>query len=255
MRRIAAALLAVAATAAGCAQAGGDDTAQPSPWGSTYTATAVTEQGAPKRLADGTRIELRFMRDGRLIATAGCNQLSGKARIDEARLRVDELASTEMGCDPARHEQDRWLAGFLQRGPGWRLAGDRLTLDAEGTTLDLVAGTPRPLAGPRWVVDTLVKGEIAGSLPAGVEAWLTFTADGKVSGSDGCNQLGGAYTAEGSTIRFTDLVTTKMACQDERASVESAVLQVLRGEVRSAIDGDHLTLTAPDGTGLRLRAA
>ncbi|MET7403021.1 META domain-containing protein [Dactylosporangium sp. NPDC005572] len=254
MRRIAA-LAGALLTLAGCAQAGGADPAQQAPWGTTYTATAVTEQGAPRPLADGTRIELRFMRDGRLIASAGCNQLSGKARIAAERLRVDELASTEIGCDPARHEQDRWLAAFLERGPAWRLAGDRLTLDAGGTTLDLVAGTPRPLAGPRWVVDTLVTGEVAGSVPAGVEAWLTFGTDGRVTGSDGCNQLGGAYTAEGSTIRFADLVTTKMACQDERAAVESAVLRVLRGEVRSAIDGDHLTLTASDGTGLRLRAS
>ncbi|GGM25497.1 META domain-containing protein [Dactylosporangium sucinum] len=254
MRRIAAlagALLALT----GCAQARGDETAQRSPWGTTYTATAVTEQGAPKRLADGTTIELRFTTDGRLIARAGCNQLSGRARIDQRQLRVDDLATTEMGCDPARHEQDRWLAAFLEGGPGWRLDGDRLTLDGDGTTVDLVAAANRPLTGVRWVVDTLVEGDVAGSVPAGAEAWLTFGTDGKVSGNGGCNQFGGSYTAKGSTITFTGLASTAMGCLDDRASLESAVLQVLRGEVRWTIDGDHLSLTAPGGTGLRLRAA
>src|SRR5947209_1024490 len=41
---------------------------------------------------------------------------------------------------------------------------------------------------------------------------LAFTADGKVSGSGGCNRIAGSYTLAGETIAFGQMVSTMMAC-------------------------------------------
>ena len=58
-----------------------------------------------------------------------------------------------------------------------------------------------------------------------------------------------------STITFSEVITTKMACVDDRMRVERAVLATLDGDVRYQIDADVLRLDGPGGRGLRLRAA
>jgi heat shock protein HslJ len=234
---------------AGCAQ--GHAAGEGRPWGNTYLSTSVSRD-----LVGGTRIELRFGTDGRLTARAGCNHLSGEAELDDGRLVVSALETTEMGCDPPRHEQDRWLAALLASRPELRLTGSELVLDGDGTRITLsdreVADPDRPLAGPVWVLDTLLDGQSAGSVPAGVTATLTFGADGRLTGSGGCNQLSGGYTSTAGRITFTGIGSTRMACPGEPDRVETAVLAVLRGDVAYTIEASRLTLTAPDGTGLGL---
>jgi heat shock protein HslJ len=58
-----------------------------------------------------------------------------------------------------------------------------------------------------------------------------------------------------STITFSEVITTKMACDDDRMRVERAVLATLDGDVRYQVDADVLRLDGPGGRGLRLRAA
>jgi heat shock protein HslJ len=222
------------------------------PWGRTFLSRSVS-----RTLVPGTRIELRFG-DGKLDAQAGCNHIGGAARIDRQRLVLGEVATTEMGCDPARHEQDAWLTAFLQAGPALRLDGAELVLDGGGTTVTLVdreqAEPAEPLVGTAWTVDTLVDGQTASSVPTGVRASLSFTPDGKVTGSGGCNHLGGDYSLSGDAITFGEVRSTLMACADDRGTVEGKVLAVLRGTVRFRIEGDRLTLSAAGGTGLVLTA-
>ena len=60
----------------------------------------------------------------------------------------------------------------------------------------------------------------AGSGGADRAPHLIFGADGRVSGSDGCNRLTSSYTAKGEAITFGLFAATQMACADtdERAS-------------------------------------
>lgn len=268
MTRLGAALILLLVLA-GCARGEASTPAAGPPWGHTYLSTAVTEQGTPRQLVPGSRISLRFDVDGRLLVQAGCNAMQARAKLTRDRLEISDMATTAMGCSSPLGEQDAWVGRFLGAGPTWRLTGDDLVLDGAGISMTLtdreVADPDRALAGPEWTVDTLTSPApngsvsaaasdtgIAASIPSGVRAHLTFTADGKVTGSGGCNSLSGTYTADGAKLTVTDLVSTKMACADDRGTVETAVLHVLRAPVTYAIDANHLTLTAPDGTGLRL---
>ena len=42
---------------------------------------------------------------------------------------------------------------------------------------------------------------------------LVFAEDGTVTGTDGCNRLMGSWTADGDTVEFAPLVSTRMACE------------------------------------------
>jgi heat shock protein HslJ len=223
------------------------------PWGHTFVSTSSSRD-----LVAGTRIELRFG-DAKLDAQAGCNHLIGTARIEQGRLAVDDLGATAMGCDPPRQAQDSWLTTFLGARPTVLLSGPDLVLEGSGVRIDFVrrevADPDKPLTGPEWTVDTLISGQAASSVPAGVRPFLTFAPDGTVSGSGGCNQLAGRYTVQPGAITFIDLVSTKKACVDDRGTVETRVVGVVKGTVQYKIEAGHLTLTAPDGNGLRLAAA
>ncbi|HEU5449007.1 MAG TPA: META domain-containing protein [Acidimicrobiia bacterium] len=264
-------LLALFLAAGACGQeripqAGAADSTSTStggePWGRMFLSTSVTENGQPKPLVEGTRITLNFFDDGhRLGAQAGCNQMGGPASFQGGRLVVNNMATTEMGCDPPRHAQDEWLARFLTSKPSWVRSGSTLTLDNSSVRVVLedreVADPDRPLRGTKWVVDTIVEREAASSVPAGVEAYLTFEDGKSFRGNTGCNGMGGNSVVDeaNSTITFSEVITTKMACDDDRMRVERAVLATLDGDVRYQIDADVLRLDGPGGRGLRLQAA
>ncbi|MGH2492995.1 MAG: META domain-containing protein [Candidatus Limnocylindria bacterium] len=227
--------------------------------GRTFLSTAVTENGQAKQLVVGTRIRLNFADDGaRVGANAGCNHMGGEARLENGRLIVGDLAMTAMGCDGGRSEQDEWLAKFLAGRPSLRLSGAELVL-ASGTTdirlLDReVADPDRPLVATRWIVESIIDRNTASSIPRGASAHALLTADGGLTGTTGCNQMGGSVLTTSTTIRFSEVVTTKMACEPDRMRLERAVLDVLRDEVKYEIEADLLRLRHPSGNGLDLRA-
>jgi heat shock protein HslJ len=230
------------------------------PWGHDYLSTTVTEKGQDRLLAAGTRIRLSFTDDGRLVASAGCNTMSGQAEVRDGRLVVADLATTEMGCDADRHAQDEWLARFLTSRPRVDLVEHELTISGGSTEIRLqdreVADPDRPLRGTRWVVDTVVDGESASSVPEGADAHITFGDDNAFGGSTGCNSMGGTAVVDDGAgiITFSDVIATKIACEEDKMRLERAVLSVLDGKVTYTIDADRLTLSHPSGNGLGLRA-
>jgi heat shock protein HslJ len=264
-------VLAAAALVAACggASVSPGSTASPPPSGGAGTGPAgldgrvfissqVTVDGRPHGLVPGTQIRLEF-RDGRIGASAGCNRLGGRYRLDGDALVVTDAAVTEMGCDPARHAQDEWLFGLLGRGPLVRLDGDELTLRLDTTVITFldrrVVEPDLPLVGTEWVLDSILSGAVVSSVPAGVAARLRFGADGQVTVETGCNSGGGPYRIDGDRLVFGDLVLTKRACVGPEGQVEAAVLAVLgAGEVRFGIDGSTLRLVA-GSEGLDFRGA
>jgi heat shock protein HslJ len=103
------------------------------------------------------------------------------------------------------------------------------------------------LVGPRWRLAQL-DGQPALAGGGAREPHLIFsrsdTVD-RVRGATGCNSMGGAYDADGSRIRFSQLFSTKMACvEQDRMRQETRFLAALESVDRYAISGDTLTLTA-----------
>jgi heat shock protein HslJ len=249
-------LLTVVLLVAAC-HAGGSPSPQPLD-GRTFLSASVSEGGKARVLAPGTRIRIGFS-SGRVTASAGCNLLGGAYRLAGGRLLVEQLATTDMGCDPARHEQDAWLATFLEGGPAVRLAGDDLSLEREATIVQLVdrrvADPDRPLVGTTWKVESIIRGASVSSVPQDVVASFLFQSDGQVRVETGCNAGGGSYVVDGTSLRLSAVALTKRACSGPAGELERAVVALLGAEgVGFVIEASALTLSAGD-RGLGLRAS
>lgn len=251
--------------------ASGDGPPTGVPLAGEYLSVEVTESGAVRPLVPGTQIRLTF--DGTSVgATLGCNHLGGTYRLDGDVLIVDELSTTDMGCDPSRHDQDQWFADLLSSRPTLAVGGDTLTLTGGGTVVVLrdreVADPDRELVGTTWEVTGFLEGTgpdgtamSAGERPGILE----LRDDGLVTGHDGCNGFGFAgaegedpdglrYEVEGDRITFTgDPVSTLIGCDDLQDDV-GRYWVVLSGTVTWSIEADALTLLGDGGRGVTYRA-
>lgn len=201
----------------------------------------------------GETIRLTF-EEGRLGASAGCNQMSSDVEVSADAIRwVGEPMSTMMGCSEELMAQDTWLSGLLVAGMDAELDGSALVLAADDVTIELLdeqeAVPDQPLTGTTWTLETLIDGETASSVPAEVEApTLEIADDGSVAVFGGCNRGSGQAEVadDGTAITFGPLATTRMMCPEGGSDVEAQVLAVLDGEVQVELDGDSLTLTKGD---------
>lgn len=231
--------------------------AQALPAGRTFIATSITKDGAPHPVVPGTRIELSFSATG-VAGYAGCNHIGASARLYGGRLILTEsLRSTLMGCIPAGIlDQEKWLATFLSGKPAMSLRGNELFLSSGHTEVHLtdrrVADPDRPLVGPRWTaVPLVINGPGKGSLD-NPHPELLFRSDGTVQGFDGCNSFRAQATVTGDQITISDFGVTNIACTKLAADVETGVMKILGQRLTYKIEGDRLTLTAPDGSRLDL---
>ena len=211
-------------------------------------------------LVEGTDISITFM-DGSLSANAGCNTMGGDYVLDGDTLEVGPMFATEMGCEPALMEQDTWLAEFLATMPTVSLDGDQLTLQGDGgTTLNMLdresADPDRPIEGTLWVVDGLVANEGVSTLPGDATASIRII-EGMAAVETGCNAGSTSVEVTDTTLTFSPMAVTMMACPPDETKLQDAVLAVLDGEVSYQIEADRLSLrrTTPDGEiGLELTA-
>ncbi|MFO8044728.1 MAG: META domain-containing protein [Halomonas sp.] len=99
-----------------------------------------------------------------------------------------------------------------------------------------------PVVEQRWNL-LLVGTDERLSLPE--PAWFRISSDGRVTGSNGCNQLmGQARLSENQRIEFSQLGTTRRACpQGEDAA---RVIGMLETAYRYLIDHDRLVFFGPD---------
>jgi heat shock protein HslJ len=244
---------------AGCGARAADQSPPDPLRGKTFLATAVTENGKPHALVPNTELSVEFTDDGRMIAQAGCNTMQGPVNTADGKLVIDGgLASTAIGCPQDSSEQDAFVAAVLGASPSWQLVKDRLTITSGTTTFDLApresVHPDKDLAGTTWVLDTLVDGDVASSMPAGAPE-VTLVFDGKRATADThCNGVGAEYTVTGDTIEFTGGVSTKMACAPEIMLGEEAVSAVLDGTATYEVTADKLTLTNSSGKGIQLHA-
>jgi heat shock protein HslJ len=225
-----------------------------------YLSQRVTEDGTPRALVEGTRLQLQFEAGARFAASAGCNIFAGRYAIQGGRLVVSDAAQTLRGCEPPLHAQDDWYFGFLHSSPAIVVEGDTLVLDGSGTRieyLDQEVATPDvSLTERTWTVEAIIEGDAATHAQWPTPASLVLRPDGTVTVDTGCNSGSGTYRVSGARVTFADVAVTERACTGDTARLERVVLGVLHGPqpVSWEITVDRLSLRG-QGVGLDLVAS
>ena len=108
----------------------------------------------------------------------------------------------------------------------------------------------RPLQSTYWKA-VEIAGKPIPAQPGTREAHLVFQAEGRMSGSDGCNRIAGSYEVKEDRIAFGQTLGTQMACPGT-GEVEQGFRAALKDANRWRIVGDRLELL--DASGVRLAA-
>lgn len=99
------------------------------------------------------------------------------------------------------------------------------------------------LSGTAWKVVGLNGAPIqSGRLPI-----LAFDAEGRASGSSGCNRFSGGYSLDDDKISFGPLASTRMACPGELATQEMDFFKALGAVASAHTEGAQLVLKNSDG--------
>ncbi|RVW11624.1 META domain-containing protein [Prescottella agglutinans] len=224
-------------------------------WGRTFLSTSVTGSTIP----GSGPLEVAFPERGHIAMSAGCNRGVSSVDLAGGTVKTGPIATTMMACPGDLAGADEWMTDLFAAEPSWTLAEDTLTLASESITVTLAdkktTEPVRPVIGTTWVVESLIKPDAivtSAALETSAPS-LTIGQDGQATGSTGCNRFSGPVRVGDSTITFGKLATTRVACPDDVADVERAVLHVLDGEVTYTVEGPTMTLMQADGTGLQLR--
>ena len=111
----------------------------------------------------------------------------------------------------------------------------------------------QPLESTSWKAIELA-GKPTATHDTKAEARLQFQAGGRVSGSDGCNQITGTYQLTGDRITFGQMAGTQKACLNP-SGTEGPFRDALKSATRWTVAGDRLELFDSSGTRLAMFTA
>lgn len=80
----------------------------------------------------------------------------------------------------------------------------------------------------------------------GVPNLEIYAEEARFSGMGGCNRIGGKLFSERDLLRFTDVFSTEMECDNSKT--EAILLKALRGTTRYELKNNKLYLFNPEGT-------
>ncbi|HEX6125181.1 MAG TPA: META domain-containing protein [Pyrinomonadaceae bacterium] len=188
----------------------------------------------------------------RFTGHTGCNRMFGTVAIHGRRLDFSNIGTTRMACtEPRVRRVETAFLRALENADRYRARGNTLELyDRNRMVARLVAsakqdpdngGQVSRLGDRKWMLEA-IKGVPVSR--AGRTAFLNFDEMKRsVGGDSSCNVFGGAYTAAGSTLRITDVISTMRACEeDNRMIIEREFLDGLRQANRYEIARGKLML-------------
>jgi heat shock protein HslJ len=245
-----AALIVVALLLAGCGEAdgAGDGPDVAGEWvlvEGTVDGVALPSSGATLQWGNGEAGGVSF-----------CNHYFGTYRLTGDAVVFEGLGGTEMGCEPDVMAAESAYLRALGAASTVARDHDGLVLTGDGVRLRFARVAPvpdSPLEGTRWVLDTLVQGEVASST-IGEPAVLQLDPDRTASASTGCRSVTGSWLLEDGALLVDDLPADGAQCPTDVEAQDAHVTAVLSAGPQVEIEEDRLTLTVDDGRGLVYRA-
>jgi heat shock protein HslJ len=97
------------------------------------------------------------------------------------------------------------------------------------------------LIGPKWKLIELHGQVVVRNAQSKEDSFIRLTKEGTISAYTGCNNMTGSYQVrKGLGIKFTNIVSTRMACPD--MTTEQILNQVLQTTDSYTVKGKRLTL-------------
>ena len=92
-----------------------------------------------------------------------------------------------------------------------------------------------PALSGSWRLVTMGEPASPGAVPQAAELTAEF-ADGRISGSGGCNRFVGGYKTQGEKLMVEPLASTSMACEGSLAGQEAKYFKALQAAQRYEVD-------------------
>ncbi|MGH2401543.1 MAG: META domain-containing protein [Candidatus Limnocylindria bacterium] len=214
-----------------------------------------TIDGLDAPVLDDHRITLSIT-GSTIGGVAACNHYGGEITMEGDGLQLMNLGQTEMACEePAMSAESTYL-GALVRVRQIAREGDALVASGDGVELrfDALPAPPTSeLIDTRWVLDTLLVGDVAAG-PMGEPAILELRSDGTFRGSTGCRTFSGEWIERGDQIVAPSWGMDQTECPDDLSQQDSHVVSVIGDGFIPSVDDDLLTLMDPGGVGLVYRS-
>ena len=192
---------------------------------------------------------IEFSENGsRFTGNTGCNQMFGSYDLRGRNIEFRGIGTTKRMCkmmpgsvtenaflqsmrDTSRYNQKGKTLQLMDRRGRTLLKFSRVENDRSSARLD----------SRKWVLEQIKGRQTFVPLPY---AFVKLdAAKGSAGGNTSCNSFGGQYEANGSSIVFSDLISTMRACiEDNKMSVEREMLDGLRAARRYEIKDGRLHL-------------
>ncbi len=207
------------------------------------------ENGKVTQAIPGAEATAQFEK-GEVYGSTGCNTYRAPYEAKDGKLTVGLTATTMKMCPPPIMDQEAAYLKAIQAAASYKITDGTLSIaDAKGVTvLTYMAETPVSLTGGTWVMTGYNngKGAVVSALPD-TKVTAIFGADGRLSGSAGCNTYSAPYTVDGNKIKIGMAISTMMACEQPVMDQEALYLAAIQTAATYRIEGSKLELR--DATG------
>ena len=171
------------------------------------------------------------------------------------------IAFSLLADKPAADQAHALKARIEVAGGTWFTEHGTLPVKASEPVSILLVGTKdkaigsvsaSALAGTTWRLVALAGKEA----DTGVISTLVFNAEGGVNGNGGCNSFGGGVAINGTEIKFGDLFSTMMGCEEAKSKQETAFHAALKKAEAFRLDSQELVFLNSAGAEVaRLKSA
>ena len=185
--------------------------------GQKYVLAGLDMDGSFNKDIGQTKAFITFNLDeNRVNGNDGCNTFFGQVEFNNSKVNFGNLGSTQMACPD--NKIWNFLPSNLNKADRYKLSGTALKF-YKGKKLLLVyelKNESEEIDKRKFALTSLIQNGTTKTVGE-TKAYITFNiSEGKVYGNDGCNTFSGNMILSGSNISFSDFVSTKMACDDDR---------------------------------------
>lgn len=208
--------------------------------GNWMLVSMTDEQGKEISLPKTPEITMTF--DKGKLSTRVCNYISGKYTAGKKSIKINFTGSTLMACLELSVERDFQRLGKL--ATTFSVTNNELILSGKKNKPTLkfkrkIDEQAKSLNGKWKLISMVLEKDMAIVLP---EKAITLNINkNKIGGNGGCNSYGGNFSQKGKTIKFSEILSTKMWC--DNSPTESQYLNALGKSVNYKLINEQLILT------------